>query len=282
MERKQTENRLIRRVKVAPIYLVIIVVVVLWLSPYAWMVLISLRPPSQPFSTGIIPERITLTNLINLMTTTNAWKFLANSALMAFLAAFLSITLGSLAAYGFTRFRFRGRGQMMGSLLILRSLPPIVLSIAIFTMITGTPLMDTIWALVLVNAAINLPFCIWNLRAAFESINPELDDASLIDGCSRVGALFRIVLPLTAPGVVATAIFAFMLSWNEFLIATVLIQSGGKRMITTFMANNIGQFSINYIALITTAVVATLPLVILFLFVQRYLVAGLAMGGMKG
>lgn len=245
------------------------------------MILVSLRPPSQPFSTGILPEYLTLTNLISLMTTTNVWRFLGNSAIMASLAAAISITLGTLAAYGFTRFRIRGQSQMIGSLLILRSLPPIVLSIAIFVMIAGTPLMNTIWALVLVNAALNLPFCIWNLRAAFESINPELDDAALVDGCTRLGTLVRIILPLTAPGVAATAIFAFMLSWNEFLIATVLIQSPDKRMITTFMANNVGQFSINYINLITTAVVATLPMVIPFFFIQRYLVAGLAMGGVK-
>jgi len=246
------------------------------------MIMSSFRSAADPFAMGIIPSRWTGVNYINTLRNKIVLISFGNSFIVAFSASLLALVLGIPASYSFARFHFRGRDAMMGFLIVVRTFPGILLAIALFVMAVKFNLYDTHIPLILANTMLNLPFTIWNLRTVFESASREIEEAAMIDGCSRLQALIKVVLPIALPGLVSTFAFVFILSWNEYLFATTFISSANKRLISTTMASAIGEFNVDYATLITTAVLSTLPMIMLFLLIQRYIISGLSMGSVKG
>jgi ABC-type sugar transport system, permease component len=153
---------------------------------------------------------------------------------------------------------------------------------SLFVIAVNLGLYDTHAPLIIANTMLNLPFAIWNLRSVFEATSKELEESAMVEGCTRLQALIRIILPISLPGLVATFTFVFILSWNEYLFATTFISTASKRLITTSMASAIGQFTVNYAQLIPAAVLSSIPMIILFLLIQRYIIKGLSMGSIKG
>ena len=171
---------------------------------------------------------------------------------------------------------------MMIFILMTQMFPGILLVIPYFSLMGAAGLLNTYPALVIAYTSFSLPFCTWMLKGFFDSIPPELDEAAMIDGCSRTSAFLRVILPLSAPGLVATAIFSFLVAWNEFLFAVVLTSTPGMYLVTVGIASNIGQFRIQWNDLMAASVLATLPTIILYAFLERYLVQGLTAGAVKG
>jgi multiple sugar transport system permease protein len=206
-----------------------------------------------------------------------------NSFKVAVSSATLALVLGVPASYSFARFRFRGRDLLMSFLMVVPTFPGILLAISLFVMAVRMGLYDTHYPLILANTLLNLPFTIWNLRTVFEAATSrEIEESAMVEGCSRLQALLKVVLPITLPGLASTFAFVYILSWNEYLFATTFISTNEKRLITTTMASAIGQFNVDYATLIPAAILSTLPLIALFMVIQRYIIKGLAMGSTKG
>lgn len=263
-------------------YIGLAAITLIWISPYAWMVMTSFRNPGEPFSARIIPTQFVLGNYQRALARTGMLISFKNSFVVASGASLLALSLAIFAAYGFSRFRFRGHGGMLVFLLIIKTLPAVLLAIAIFILAGKLGLYDSHIPLILINAILNLPFAIWNMRTVFDALSPELDEAAMIDGCSRLEAIVRILLPVSLPGIAATFAFLFILAWNEYLFAMTFISSPEKTLVPPVIAGYIGQFAADYIGLITASVLATFPLVVIFIAIQRYIIAGLSLGAVKG
>jgi multiple sugar transport system permease protein len=262
--------------------IIVLFVTLLWISPIIWMVLNSFRNPNDPFYRGILPSRYTVMNYVKIfkdVLTLNAFK---NSILVSSGAAIIDVILAALAAYGFSRFKFRGYKEFKLSILIIRLYPGMILAITLFQLAGKLNIYDTLIPLVLINAVINLPFAVWMLQSTIDMLPIELEEAAWIDGITRIKGIFKIIFPLMTPSIVATFAFIFLLSWNEYLFAVTFIRSPEKQLITLKIAENIGQYHIDFIGLMANGMLATLPLLFVFLWMQKYIVSGLAEGGVKG
>lgn len=265
-------------------YFALLWLVVYCLFPLAWMVSTSLKPTEDTYVIPPlwIPSHPTLNSYRMILGIQNFPRYFFNSSIVSFSTTVLAMVFAGLAGYGFSRFRFRGSRVLMIFTLMTQMFPGILLVIPYFSLMGAAGLLNTYPALVIAYTSFSLPFCTWMLKGFFDSIPAELDEAAMIDGCSRTSAFLRVILPLSAPGLVATAIFSFLVAWNEFLFAVVLMSTPGMYLVTVGIASNIGQFRIQWNDLMAASVLATLPTIILYAFLERYLVQGLTAGAVKG
>ena len=209
-------------------------------------------------------------------------RYLANSLLIAGGATLVAMFCGIPAAYAMARMEFKGKRAYLGFVIMSQMFSPVVLLVGISRLMNTIHLNDSLIGLMLINAAFNQAFAIWLLRGTFVSISSEMEQAACIDGCTTLGALLQILIPIAAPGIVTTLIFVFINSWNEYTISTVLISTQTNRPITV----GITQFSsfnmIEWQYLFAAALLATIPVVILFMLIEKHLAAGLTAGGVKG
>jgi len=267
-------------------------IIILWtVAPYLWLIISSLSYKIDLLTVPLqwIPRRLTLENYISLFvdrgsTSGNVSLFLAslrNSAIIAFSSTLLAMSLGTLAAYALARLRFPANNLILLLMMGGQMLPPIAIVIPLYVLLRSLKLLDTHIGLILVYQSFILPLVVWLLRSYFASIPSELEDAARIDGSSYVGALFRIVLPLSAPGLVSVAVFAFIASWNEYLYAFIYTNIAAKTLPVL-----IGEFStklgLEYLRIAAAGVLASLPPVLLAFIFQRYIVQGLTAGAVKG
>ena len=267
-------------------YLALICAVVAALAPVYWMLTISLKSEVDQFAS---PPRWlwfspTLAHYADAFVSRSFGQYLATSAIVAGLSTFGSVTLGTFAAYGLARFRWPARLDRRLSLWVLstRMFPPIVSAVPLFLMMRDLRLLNTLAALVIVYTAFNLPFVVWMMRGFFQELPREMEEAAMMDGDSRLGALFRIILPLAAPGLAATAVFCLIMSWNEFLLALVLTQTDAAMTLPVGIAGRVTQYEIKWGVMSAAGVVAMLPILTFAMAVQRYLVRGLSLGAVKG
>jgi ABC-type glycerol-3-phosphate transport system permease component len=197
-------------------------------------------------------------------------------------AACVDLVIASLAAYGFSRFRFAGKQVLQVLLIMVRLFPGVLLAITLFQVAGFLNIFDSFYPLIIANALLNLPFAIWNLRTLFDAIPIDIEEAAWLDGATRVAGIRRMLLPLLGPGLAATGAFVFLLSWNEYLFAVSFIRSPEKQLITTAIAANIGQYNVDFTGLVTTAMLASVPLMVMFVLIQRYIVSGLMLGSVRG
>lgn len=221
-----------------------------------------------------------LDNYKNVFARTEFSKNFLNSVTVTAVSTLISITLGSLAAYSFARFNFVGRTTFLLFLLATRMLPPIALSIPIFLLGRMLNLIDTKIILIVAYTALNLPFAIWFMYGFFKIIPTEIDDAAMIDGCGRLKAFFRIILPLTSPGLVAASIFCILLSWKDFLLAFMLTGSKTKTL-SVAIAGFSGSEGIEWGNLCAAASIIIFPVLIFSIIVRKYMVRGMTMGALQ-
>jgi multiple sugar transport system permease protein len=276
--------------RTALLYLLVLLIVVWTVSPYVWLVISSLSFKIDLLTTPLkwIPTRITLENYTSLFydrgsTTVNAALFirsLRNSALIATGTTFIALILGVLSAYALARVKFPGNNLFMVGMMAAHMLPPIAIVIPLYVVLRRLDLFDKHHGLVLVYLSFILPLVVWLMRGYFAAIPSELEDAARIDGCSRLEALFRIVLPLAGPGLVSVAVFAFIAAWNEYLYAFIYTNIAAKTLPVL-----IGEFStklgLEYLRIAAAGVLASLPPVLLALVFQRFLIRGLTAGAVK-
>ena len=251
--------------------------------PLFWMVSTSLKTTSAVFSSPPVwwPLAPTAAAYIDVATKLNFPLYFWNTLVVSLLSTVLSMAFAILAAYGFSRFRFRGRGLAMTFILGTQMFPLILLIIPYFTIMQRLGLVNTDLALVVAYSSFSLPFCTWVLIGFFDSIPRELDEAALVDGCSRTGALFRVVLRTALPGLGATSVFAFMNAWNQYLFPLVITTSWRKYTLPLAIASLMGQTRFEWNDVMAASVLAALPPLVLFLFFQKYFIQGLAAGAVK-
>lgn len=256
------------------------------LAPIYWMITISLKQEVDQFAS---PPRWfvftpTLKHYLDAFVTRGFGAYLVNSAIVAICATALALTLGTLAAYALARFRLPYRLDRKLALWILstRMFPAIVTAVPVFLIMRDFGLLNTQLSLIIVYTGFNLPFALWMMRGFFAELPRELEEAAMVDGDSRLGALWRVVLPLVAPGLAATAVFCLIISWNEFLFALVLTQTDAAMTLPVGIAGRVTQYGIEWGAMSAAAVVAMIPILIFALSVQKYLVRGLSLGAVKG
>ena len=209
-------------------------------------------------------------------------RYLLNSLLLSLGATGIALLCGIPAAYAMARMRFPGRKLFMGFVIMSQMFSPVVLLVGISRLLMNLRMNDTLLGLVFINAAFNQAFAIWLLRGTFVAISPEMEQAAAIDGCNSVSALIRVLLPMAAPGIVTTLIFVFINSWNEYTISTVVINSDLNRPITVGLTQFAAFSMIQWNYLFASSLLATIPVVILFMFIEKHLVSGLTSGGVKG
>ncbi|MER9399649.1 carbohydrate ABC transporter permease [Mesorhizobium sp. M0615] len=261
---------------------VLLVAVVVALTPYVWMVLASFKNRVDLLSS--VPKWIfspTLANYPAVFIDKEYWPLAFNSVLISVSSTVLCIVIGAPAAYGFARSNFPGKEDLFFFFLTTRMAPPISIAVPLFLFFTSLGLIDTIYAVVIAHTSFNLSLVVWMMRGFFAEIPREIDEAAMMDGRSRLGAFFFVVAPLAAPGIGATAVLCFILSWNEFLYAFILVAFDG-RPLTVGIPGLVTPHGTLWGQVAAVAIVATLPIVLFTFLVQKQLVRGLTFGAVKG
>lgn len=266
------------------LYLFVIALCVFILYPFYVMFITGFRSNAETtdmYFLHMLPTKWVWSNLKDICDR-GVLRFLLNSIMLSTGATAIAMLCGIPAAYAMARMNFKGRNLFLGFVIMSQMFSPVVLLVGISQLMNTLHLNDTILGLMLINAAFNQAFAIWLLRGTFVSISPEMEQAACIDGCNTVGALWHILLPMAAPGIVTTLIFVFINSWNEYTISTVLISTPANKPITV----GITQFSsfnmIEWQYLFAAALLATIPVIILFMCIEKHLAEGLTSGGVKG
>ena len=264
------------------VVVVTFIVLALIVFPFVWMALTSLRPATQMFDTStLLPRSVTLDNFVRLFASAEFPRYLINSAIVSLTAMVLSVVISSLTGYAFSRFTFRGKRPLMVATIAVHLFPYVILITPMYTFFSALSLLNTYQGLILAYVALTLPFASYLMMGYFETVPKGLDEAARIDGCTTIGVLFRVILPVAWPGVATVAINAFILSWEEFLFAKVLMTSDAMKTVQVGLSNFFGEFTTQWDLVMAASVVASLPTIVLFAIAQRRLVSGLAVGSVK-
>ncbi len=273
------------------LYFGMAIALVVILAPFTWMIISSVTDLSELLTTPLqwIPSHISFDRYVDLTVGSSADETaagfraaLGNSMLVASITTLVGMVVGTIAAYAFSRFRFPGRGWLILAFMATTMLPPIALILPLFQIMKALGLTDTPIALVIIYSSFVTPYVIWLMRGYIDTIPRELDDAARVDGCSRLGALWRVIVPVARPGLLSTALLAFLLAWDEFLYALVITQSNASKTLPVAINDFIGRHGVDLQGLAAGGVIAAIPpLLIAFIF-QRYIVSGLTAGSVKG
>ncbi|HKE50226.1 MAG TPA: carbohydrate ABC transporter permease [Actinomycetes bacterium] len=261
-----------------------LVVLVIMAFPVYWMVISALKPGRELFARTpqFIPTDPTLANFSRAMNRDYFWNSVLNSVMVGFGAVVVSMIVGFLAAVAIARFRFYGRKAFLVMIISAQMLPLTALVIPLFLLLGRAGLQNSLTGITITYLALTLPLAIWLLRGFVSGIPAELEEAAMVDGCTRVGAFFRIILPLVAPGLVATSVFTFIQVWNEFLLANVLLTEPQRRTVSIWLYGFITNQGIDYAGLMAGSVLIALPVVVFFLILNRRIASGLVAGAVKG
>jgi multiple sugar transport system permease protein len=272
-----------RRAAHTAIYGTLVVATAVMMFPVVWMLTVSIRPNVEVMKIPPqwIPTVFTLVPYLKVLGSARYLRTFANSYFVALVVTAFSLFVGALAAYALARFRFRGQRSVLMFLIITQMFPLVLLCIPYFRIVVRLGLYDTLTALILVYTTFTLPFCILMLRSYFAQIPKEMEEAAMVDGCSRLGAIVRTLLPLSFPALVGAGLYTFLLAWNEFLFAVVLIESWEKRVITVAIYSLLAEFVTEWSMMMAFSVLASAPLVVAFIFLQRYVVQGMTAGAIK-
>lgn len=264
-------------------YFLLFVMLFIALAPIYWMLVTSLKGESEIYKLvpTLWPKELTWEGYTNLVGNTGFMSWLKNSAIVALAVSAVSLFFSVLAAYGLARLRFRGRQAIGTLILVAYLLPPTLLFIPLYILITRLHLQSSMQGLIFAYPTITIPYATWVLTSYFTSISVDFEEAALIDGCSRLGALRRIVIPLSAPAIVSTFIFCFTLCWSEFLFALVIL-TGANSTVPVGLAGLILGDVARWNQIMAGAIITSIPVVILYTLASRYIVSGLTLGGVKG
>ena len=253
------------------------------LFPVFWMFSTSIRPATEVFRIPPLlwPSNPTLEPYSKIIEEEPIKTYFLNTTFVAAITVLLSTIFGALGAYGFSRFKFKGAGLLLGFILATQMFPYIVIVLPYFKIMANLNLTDTYLGLIIAYISFCLPFVTWMLKGFFDAIPCELDEAAMIDGCNRIQAFLKVILPVSLPGLAATTIFAFLVAWNHYEFALILSQTPQKILLSVGVPSLMGQFSVQWNKLMAAGVMAILPPIIMYSFLGKYLVKGLTSGAMK-
>ena len=252
--------------------------------PILWMVCSSLKANSAIFAwpPKFIDETASLNSYFAVLSDSVKLRFFLNSYIVAGAVVIVTLFVGILAAYAFSRFDFPGKGIFNSLIISVQAIPPIVLLIPYMGMIVAMGLFNTYWALILTYLVTTLPYCILMMTGYFNTLSKELDEAVMIDGGSRWKALWSVLVPISLPGMVSVGMYTFMQAWNEYLFALALTQTTEMRTVPIGINLLMGQHAYDWSQMMAMSVLGSIPVLILFIFFQKYFIAGMSSGGVKG
>lgn len=263
-------------------YALLVLAILIVFFPLAWMLSVSFRPNIEVMQMppDWLPQVFTLDGYKKIFTTPRYLLVFFNTMLISLVVTVLSLLLGAMAAYALARFQFAGQRAVLMFLITTQMFPLVLLCIPYFRIFITLGLYDTRTSLVVVYLTFTLPFCVLMLRSYFINIPRDIEEAAMVDGCSRLGAIFRTLVPISYPAFVGAGLYTFLLAWNEFLFAVVLIESWENRVLTMAIYSLMAEFVTDWNAMMAFSVLASLPLVVAFIFLQRYMVQGMTAGAL--
>jgi ABC-type glycerol-3-phosphate transport system permease component len=252
--------------------------------PFFWMVSTSFKPLREIFVSppNFLPQNFTLANFAQLFEQTRFLTYFRNSVFVSTLTVLFTMAIATAGAYSLTRYRFYGREKIASLILFTYMFAPIMIIIPFYVLIKKIGIANTHLALIMAYTAFCLPFSLWLLRAFFQSIPLVLEEAALVDGATRFRAVFHVILPLALPGIIATAIFTFILAWNDYIFVRILITSDNLKTLSVGIADLHNATVIDWGMIMSGGMLITIPVLVFFIFIQRYLITGWGTGAVKG
>ena len=280
MDRK-TKRKVVGGVR----FIVLAFYLLLVILPLYWMLVTSFKVNSEIINTQVItywPQELTTANYSGLFNTMNYGSYLKNSLIVTIATALVVTLLSIYGGYGLARFTFKGKGPAVIFLLITQMIPTILVIVPLYIVFSRMGLIDTHMSLFIYYTVINLPFCLITMRSFFERIPYALEEAAYVDGCSRGQTLWKIVLPVMFPGIVAVFVFAFIGAWNELIAGTIFLNTQKMWTIPIGLKSFVGKYNVDWGSMMAGGVLALLPTAVMFMFVQKYIVKGMTAGAVKG
>lgn len=265
-------------------YIPLVICTIVTLFPFYWFIVTSLKSNSDIMQLPLqyIPNPLTLENYTNILDGVQFLRYFANGLIVSFSTTLIIILISILGGYAVSRYKFKGKSAFMLFMLLTQMVPGVVILIPLFQVFNNLGLINNLWSLIIVNTTVNLPFCLIVLSGFFSTLPPTLEEAAQIDGCSLKRAIFTIVVPAILPGVVSSGAFAFVNSWNEFVYALNFINDSKKYTVPVGLSMMQGEFTVNYGGLAAGTIIAIIPVILVFCYIQKYLVSGLSAGAVKG
>lgn len=270
--------------KLIQTYGILVLLTIIIGFPLYWMVSSSLKPGPELFTSppNLIPKSLTLEWYREVILRSQAPQLFINSFVVATATMIINLVIAIPGAYSLTRFKYLGRDLFFFSTLSSYVFPAILLLVPLFLILSSLHLIDTLGGIILSHTIITVPFSLWLMRSFFLTIPVELEEAALVDGSTYLGAFVRIVLPIAAPGALSTGLIAFIFSWNEFLFASVIATSSSTKTLPVGISEFITSFDIRWGEIMALGTITTIPVIIFFIFIQKYFVKGLTAGALKG
>ncbi len=270
--------------KAVLVHAVLLLLTFLVLAPFLWMLLTSFKtnPETLRYPPTFMPDSFDVKNYIRGWSSMRFGKYFGNTLYVSLATTVVSVLIGSLGGYALARFRIPGERLLVLGILVTRMFPPVVFLVPFFIFLRRLNLVDTFGGLILSYTVFSLPLAIWMLRGFFRNVPKQLEEAAMIDGCSRMGAFFRIIVPLSSPGVATTGVFCFILAWNEFMFANTLILTETKRLLTVSLVASISEYLVEWNVLMAGSILTTIPVILMYLFMQKYITGGLTDGSVVG
>lgn len=275
------EKKLIRNCVIGIITIFIVAVVGF---PLLWMVLSSLKPPTELFTSppSLFPHQATLQWYQEAFSNSTVIHYFLNSFVVAMATTLIVLVMATLGAYSLTRFRYYGRKAITMAVLSAYCIPPIMLLIPLYRIVAGFHFNNSLFGVIIGHTTVTFPFAIWLLISFFRNVPKEIEEAALVNGASDFVVFYKIILPLCVPGILSTGILVFILSWNEYLLSSVLISQDTMKTLTVGLANYISSTEINWGVLMALGTATTIPIVVMFTAIQKYFIEGLTAGAVKG
>lgn len=265
-------------------YAILLLVVVISVFPAIWMLSTSIKLPTEQYDIPpqIIPDAPTMQNYVNVLTNSKMFDAFINSVIITVCVVSITLFISVMAGYGMSRYKFRGHGVLKVALLFGQMIPSVVIIIPLYFLVAKTGLLDTHFSLIMSDMALTIPMGVIMLSSFMDTVPKELDEAAKIDGCSGIGALFKVVLPVAKPGLISVAIYTYIHAWEEFLFALNLSTSTKTRTLPIAIHMFAGEFSVDWGATMAASAVVAFPVLLIFLACNKYFVKGMADGAVKG
>lgn len=273
-----------KRMKMTAIYLVLIIMLVIFLFPVYWMVISAFRNNNglMQWPLDFTPTFDTLSNMAAVLASDKYVHYILNSLIVSAGTMVSCVVLSLLSGYSLSRYKFPFRKAIMSTLLSVQMFPTVAILITLYTFFVQFRLTNTYTGLILACLCVSLPLSVWMMKSFYDTIPVSLDEAAKIDGCGRFGILFRVIMPMMKPGIYAVGIYSFLMAWDDYVFSKVLINVNEKKTLTVGISESfLGEFSHNYAGMMALAVIAALPIVLIFIVFQRFLISGMTAGAVK-
>lgn len=273
-----------KQLKKIGVYAVLAIALVIFLFPIYWMVISAFRNNNGLMQRPLDfkPTIDTMSNMAAVLSSEKYTRYIFNSLVVSAGTMLSCVILSLLAGYSLSRYRFPMRKMIMSTLLSVQMFPTVAILITLYTFFVQFKLTNTYTGLVLACLCVSLPLSVWMMKSFYDTIPTSLDEAAKIDGCGRFGILIRVIMPLMKPGIFAVGIYSFLMAWDDYVFSKVLINVNDKKTLTVGIAESfLGEFSHNYAGMMALAVIAALPIVLVFIVFQRFLISGMTAGAVK-